>query len=185
MTDEIKAADAAEVPPIKKTETVKETYTKEYVHDLREESKSLRLKVQALDKEAADKIAAAEAAAAQKQKELQDSYTAKEQKYNERIMRSELKTHAVAAGMIDLEDLALVDMSKLTITEDGDVEGAEDLIKALKEKKAYLFKEHKTSTYTGDKKPEKNKDKEKNSRGVFGLSTEEYQKSKQNRAWRN
>jgi hypothetical protein len=53
-----------------------------------------------------------------------------------------LKGAAQKARMIDLDWLKLVDMSKVTLEDDGSVKGADELMAALKEAKPYLFGKH-------------------------------------------
>lgn len=112
-----------------------ETFSKYYVRELREENKGWRLKASSTEQErdaakaAADK-AAADAAAAVK---------AATDAANDRILRSELKAEALKAGMVDLDGLKLADLSTVKLKEDGSIEGAEAMLKALKEAKPYLF----------------------------------------------
>jgi hypothetical protein len=58
---------------------------------------------------------------------------------NERIIRAELKAHAVKAGIVDLDGLRLLDLAGVKMTDAGEVEGAESLIAGLKTAKPYLF----------------------------------------------
>jgi ribosomal protein L29 len=57
-------------------------------------------------------------------------------------IRAELKVAAQKARLIDLDWLKLVDMSKVTLEDDGTVKGADELMAALKEAKPYLFGKH-------------------------------------------
>src|ERR1700692_4965678 len=57
----------------------------------------------------------------------------------QRLIRAELKAEAVRAGMVDLDGLKLVDMSGLTLTEQGDVAGASGLMTQLRRSKPWLF----------------------------------------------
>lgn len=66
-----------------------------------------------------------------------------------RVIRSELKAHALKAGIIDLDGLRLADTSKLALNEDGDVVGAEALIEALRQHKPYLFSDGRGGFGTG------------------------------------
>ena len=66
-----------------------------------------------------------------------------------RVIRAELKTHALRAGIIDLDRLRLADSSKLSLNDDGDVVGAEALIGSLRQEKPYLFSERRTGVSTG------------------------------------
>ncbi|TLU72689.1 phage scaffolding protein [Lichenicoccus roseus] len=57
----------------------------------------------------------------------------------ERIIRSELKAHAIRAGIVDLDALRLADTATLSLGDNGDVVGAEALIDGLRLQKPYLF----------------------------------------------
>jgi hypothetical protein len=56
--------------------------------------------------------------------------------------RAGLKVAAQRARLIDLDWLKLVDMTKVTLEDDGTVKGADELMIALKEAKPYLFGKH-------------------------------------------
>ena len=66
-----------------------------------------------------------------------------------RVIRAELKAHALRAGIIDLDGLRLADTSKLSLSEDGDVVGADALLAALRQDKPYLFSDSRTGAGTG------------------------------------
>ena len=159
-----------------------ETFSREYVQELRAENKGTRLKAadeqkkreeaEALAKTAADeanaKIAAAEAASkAATEQVTKDA--------NARVIRAELKVAAQKAGMIDLDGLKLADLSKVTLEDDGvTVKGADELMTALKEAKPYLFgvPNKGTSNTTpppppGDTAPKKAKDMTEDERQAF------------------
>jgi hypothetical protein len=53
-----------------------------------------------------------------------------------------LNVAAQKAGMIDLDALALADLSKVTLQDDGSVKGADELMSALRAAKPYLFGKH-------------------------------------------
>jgi hypothetical protein len=147
-----------------------ETFSREYVHELREENKSWRTKHQesetarktaddaakAATKAATDAATAAEAAAETK---IKDANTAAEK----RIIRAELKAVAIKAGIVDIDGLSLADLSAVKLNDAGEVEGAEALIEALKKAKPYLFGTQSTSSThkpppVGDIKPKKAQD---------------------------
>lgn len=141
----------------------KSGFTPEYVHDLREENKSWRLKHAESEtklktesdarKAAEDKAAAGEKTTADKVKEVQ---TAADQ----RIIRAELKAEALKEGMVDLDFLKLADLSKVKLNPDtGEVEGAAEMMAALKKSKPAWFGDPSTSS-TG-KPPKKEGDKPK------------------------
>ncbi len=56
-----------------------------------------------------------------------------------RVIRAELKAAAIAAGMVDLDGLKLLDLSGVKLSESGDIEGADALFEAAKKAKPYLF----------------------------------------------
>lgn len=58
---------------------------------------------------------------------------------DQRVIRAELKTAALKAGMVDLDGLKLLDLSGVKLNEHGEVEGAEALMAKAKETKPYLF----------------------------------------------
>lgn len=123
-----------------------ETFSREYVSELRSESKAYRLKAQ----ETEAKVTAAEAKAADAAKAADERVTAAESKANERIIRAELKTAALKAGMHDLDGLKLADLSTVKLNDAGEVEGAEALMIAMKESKPYLFQTASTTTQTAE-----------------------------------
>lgn len=112
-----------------------ETFSKEYVRELRNENKGWRLKADELAKERDTHKTAAEKAALDAEERVKTANTAAEQ----RIIRAEMKAAALKAGMVDLDGLKLADLSKVKLTEDGDVEGADALMEELKKAKPYLF----------------------------------------------
>lgn len=123
-----------------------ETFSKEYVHELREENKGWRQKL--ADSETARQ--AAEAAAKKAKDDADASIAAHNSATTERVIRAEMKAAALKAGMIDLDGLKLADLSKIKLKDDGSIEGADELLTALKEAKPYLFGEAKGSSHAGD-----------------------------------
>ena len=134
---------------------VPETFSREYVTELREENKTHRLKNQEAEthKQAALKEAEEAKAALKKRDEEVEAFKAETKtSADQRVIRAELKAEAVKAGMIDLDGLKLADLSTITLDDKGDVVGAEALFKALKESKPYLFKA--VSTSSTDRTPD-------------------------------
>lgn len=148
----------------------KESFSREYVHELREENKNWRLKAQELQKSREEIQMATE----KELKVASEKISATQQVANGRIIRAELKAHAIGAGMIDLDGLKLADLSKVTLSEEGDVSGAEELMAALKEAKPYLFKEFQSTSSTSATPPKK-PDTPKLARD---MSDAEYEKAK-------
>lgn len=144
-----------------------ETFSKDYVRELRGENATYRTRAQ----EAAAKAKEAEDRAAAAERERDEKITAAQAAANERIIRAELKAAAIKAGMIDLDGLKLADLSGVKLDDNGEVDGAEALMAALKESKPYLFGESKTTTNT-DKKPAP---KEPETVDVTKMTTAEYQ----------
>lgn len=138
----------AGAPPVN---TGAETFSREYVTELRNENKGYRLKAQTLEAEktAAEQKATAAEAAAQVKIDAASAAT------NERILRSELKAAALKAGMVDLDGLKLADLSKVKLNEAGEIEGADALMEAMKTAKPYLFGATGTTTHTGAPPPKK------------------------------
>jgi hypothetical protein len=143
-----------------------QTFSHEYVKELRAENASYRTRAQ----EAAAKAEAAEAAAKKAGEEAEAKAVAREQAANDRVIRAELKALAVAAGMVDMDGLKLADLSKVKLNDAGEVEGATELMTALKEAKPYLFKDS-TTTSSTQKPPAKKDDAPKSAKE---MTKEEY-----------
>jgi hypothetical protein len=58
---------------------------------------------------------------------------------NQRIIRAEMKAAALAAGMVDMDGLKLLDTSVVTMSEAGDVVVPADFFEKAKVAKPYLF----------------------------------------------
>ncbi|MBV8656610.1 MAG: phage scaffolding protein [Burkholderiales bacterium] len=58
---------------------------------------------------------------------------------NGRLIRSELKAALGKAGLVDADAIKLVDTSKLTVSDDGDVVGIDALVADMQKAKPYLF----------------------------------------------
>lgn len=56
-----------------------------------------------------------------------------------RLIRAELKTEALRAGMIDLDGLKLIDTHALKLNAEGEVEGVARLMAELRKTKPWLF----------------------------------------------
>ncbi len=129
-------------PPNPSPATPVETFSKDYVRELREENKGWRLK--ATEQEQAAKAAkeAADKAASDATAKIAEATTAAEQ----RVIRAEIKAAAVKAGMIDLDGLKMLDLSGVKLDENGEVIGADELLADAKKAKPYLFGDAKTSS---------------------------------------
>lgn len=129
-----------------------ETFSAEYVRELRAENKGLRLKntelqskVDGFDKTMADAVAkAVEESAAKVRDEVRAEVQAEADK---RVLLAEMKSEAVKAGMVDVDGLKLADLSGVTL-KDGKLDGADALFSGLKESKPYLFGQPPSSSST-------------------------------------
>jgi len=91
--------------------------------------------------------AAAEAARAQKELEaaiaartaLETTYTEKFTKTQDRMVTAELKAAAIAAGLVDLDLVKLIDRAEIKIGDDGEIEGIEAAVAKFKEAKPRFF----------------------------------------------
>lgn len=133
----------AVVPPVVSTE-VKEpqTFSLEYVKELRAESKGYRLKLSETEQKAQAAETARVAAQADADNKIKEANTAADQ----RIIRAELKAAALKAGMVDLDGLKLADLTKVKMNDKGEIEGAEALMEDMKKAKPYLFGTMSTSS---------------------------------------
>jgi hypothetical protein len=144
----------------------KEHFSREYVKELREENKNWRLKASTLEQESATHKTAAEKAAQESEAKVKAAETAA----NDRILRSELKAAALKAGMIDLDGLKLADLSKVTLKDDGTVDGADTMLEEMKKSKPYLFGSTQNSS-NPSKPPASNPPSAKNAKE---MTAEEY-----------
>ena len=121
-----------------------ETFSKDYVRELREENKGWRLKHDELTGKlkAADEVVTK--AASEAEAKIKEASNAADQ----RVIRAELKTAALKAGMVDLDGLKLADLSTVKLNAAGEVEGADALMDAMKKAKPYLFGAANSSTGT-------------------------------------
>lgn len=126
---------AAAAPAAANPDDSRETFSRDYVRELREENKGWRLKASQLEKERDEHKTRAENASKEAEGKIKEAHTAAEQ----RVIRAELKAAALKAGMVDLDGLKLADLSKVKLSEAGEVEGATELMEAMKKAKPWLF----------------------------------------------
>lgn len=81
----------------------------------------------------------ASAAAEALEAAVAERVAALEAQLRQRLVRAELKAHAIRAGMVDLDGLKLVDTSSLTLNDQDEVDGAETLMATLRRAKPWLF----------------------------------------------
>ena len=129
------APEGTETTPPAATSTEPATFSVDYVRELRGENKGVRLKLaetlqklEAAEKVAAEKVTAAEAKAT-------EAVTAA----GKRIVNTELKAAAKAAGLLDLDFLKLLDTSVVKLGEDGEVQIPSDFWEKAKVSKPTFF----------------------------------------------
>ena len=61
------------------------------------------------------------------------------QKAESGIVKAHLQAEAARAGMIDLDGLKMLDLSRVTVTDDGEVQGASALMDRVRKEKPWLF----------------------------------------------
>ena len=128
--------------PVEKTEP--QNFSVDYVRELRAENKGYRLKAQELETKVQAMSEAEQKAASEWQSKMDEVHTTSQQ----RLIRAELKAHALKAGMVDLDGLKLLDLTKIVLTDDGEIDGAEALLEAAKKAKPWLFGQVSTTTST-------------------------------------
>jgi hypothetical protein len=150
-------ADAAAARAKSEADAAKgsDTFSREYVESLRrktaeaeklvKEREAKLAEYEATQKKAADDEAAKRGEFEklyQKEKaEREAEKAATAAKYKAKVVDAELKARASALGAHDPADvLALLDRSKISVSDDGDVGDTEALFSALKTSKPYLFK---------------------------------------------
>lgn len=102
------------------------------------------------------------------------------QKAQERVVNADLKIAAKDAGAHDAGDiLALLDRSKIKLTDDGEISNAAELIADLKKTKGHLFGAISTSNPTNPPPP-----KPPGAKGVKDMTEAEFEAARRNRSWR-
>ncbi|MDR3736043.1 MAG: hypothetical protein P4L10_10970 [Acidobacteriaceae bacterium] len=132
-----------------------ETFSKDYVRELREENKGWRLKASEHETAAKAALEAVEKVKVEAEAKVTEATTSAQA----RVIRAEIKAAAIKAGMIDLDGLKMLDLSGIKLNEAGDVEGAEALLDAAKKAKPYLFGDAKTSSTMPPPKPKEQTEK--------------------------
>ena len=100
------------------------------------------------------KIAEANEGVTKAQAEAAEALAAKTAAANEAVIRAEAKAAATRMGSVAPDDVVrLIDLSSVTIGEDGAVNGLDEVLTAAKEAKSYLFTEApKPGVVTGNTK---------------------------------
>lgn len=143
-----------------------ETFSRDYVQELRRENEQWRYKARGHESEAARAREEMEVArrerdetATKARKDAQAAIAEARRAADARIIRSELKAAALAAGMIDVEGLKLLDTSGVELNEDGNIVVPATLFADAKKAKPWLFGQASTSSTAATPKVEPPKSK--------------------------
>lgn len=143
------------------------TYSSDYVKSLRNESatyrqkaKDLQTKAEEAEKRAIDLTDSLKVTQAESQKTLSETKRLNDV-IEKRFINEALKNAALTEGLVDMDAFKMVDVSKIKVTDNGEVEGIKELIADLKKDKSYLFKEVNTSNKNVGAPPVDNKASEK------------------------
>jgi hypothetical protein len=154
--------------PVAKSATTQEpeTFSRDYVQELRRENEQWRHKARNHESEAARareemEVARRERdeAAVKAMQEAQAAVAEARRGTDARIIRAELKAAALAAGMIDIEGLKLLDTSGVKLDEEGDIVIPAALFADAKRAKPWLFGQASTSSTAAAPKVEPPKTK--------------------------
>ena len=80
-----------------------------------------------------------ETACAAAVRDRDEAVAAAREEAHSRVLQAELKTHAIRSGIVDLDGLRLADTGALSFDENGGVQGVEEVIESLRQRKPYLF----------------------------------------------
>jgi len=125
-----------------------ETFSRDYVQELRRENEQWRHKARGHENEAAKARNEAQAAIAEVRRAA-----------DAQIIQAELKASALAAGMIDVEGLKLLDTSDVELNEEGNIVIPAALFADAKKAKPWLFGQASTSSTAATPKIEPPKTK--------------------------
>lgn len=154
--------------PVAKSATTNEpeTFSRDYVQELRRENEQWRYKARGHEGEAAKAREEMEAArrerdetAAKARKDAQAAIAEARRAADVRIVQAELKAAALAAGMIDVEGLKLLDTSDVELNEEGNLVIPASLFADAKKAKPWLFGQASTSSTAATPKIEPPKSK--------------------------
>jgi hypothetical protein len=130
-----------------------ETFSREYVQELRRENEQWRHRVRSHESDAAKAREEMEVAkrerdetTARARRDAQAAIAEACRAADARIMRAELKTAALAAGMIDPDGLKLLDTSAVNLNEEGDIVIPDTFFADAKRAKPWLFGQASTSS---------------------------------------
>lgn len=187
---ETEVLEEPQVQPKPRVTRVKEPNIRdrdEYLLKLREENEKLR---KTLDEQAAARAeeltnqkletlrAETEKKATERAEKLLDRRLAELEEANRsRLVKAELKAHALRAGVIDFDDLYTIlgkDLSKVEFDDEGDVKNAAEIISDLKARKPHFFAG--VSTSSAERAPATRMD-QRVEKPALTMSDEEFERS--------
>ena len=151
------APAAPAVPASAAPASSQDVFPAAYVRELRDETKGYRLKAEAAEKAASEAKAAVEAAKAEgktaaekaaadlaaalkkSEDDVKAKFTEATERANAKLVRAEVKVGAAAAGLAHPDFIKLLDTSKFTVDEDGEVVVPKDFWTDLKAAQPHLF----------------------------------------------
>lgn len=190
---EVEDAPVTEEPVARKTRAPKIRDHDQYLVDLRRENEKHRLENEKLRKtleeqaaQRAEELAnqrlenlrseAEEKAIAKAEKLLEKRLSEMAEANKQRLVKSELKAHALRAGAIDFDDVYTIlarDLGKVEFDDDGEVTNASDIIIDLKSRKPHLFAG--VSTSSTERAPHTRE--QKIDKPALTMSDEEFERS--------
>ncbi len=165
-----------------------QTFSREYVQELRRENETWRHKARGHEtaaeqarREKAEAERARDEAVEQARKDAETTVTAARQAANERIVRAEVKAAATRAGMVDMDGLKLLDLSAITLDDAGEVAIPEKFFEDAKRAKPWLFGAAPGSTSHPGSPPPTQPPARKSAKE---MSDEEFGQAMRTRSWR-
>lgn len=173
-----------------------EKFSREYVERLRKEAKDAKDKAKQLedaqatrerdDAKAKDDQKKLAELAEKRAKEAEDKLSKATESTNKRLVAAELRSLAREAGILDIDDIKLLDTKDVTVDDDGEVIGAKAVIDAFKTAKPHKFKgttdagkdEGKGKDDKGKQRvPTPNNDAKPKTKDASDMDDEEFQKA--------
>ena len=151
-------------------------------HDLEEENATVKASLDKIKTEkdtAATELEKIKTESKETIDKLTAEHTAKigevDQAAKDQVKAARLEALALREGLIDLDGLKLLDLSKITQKDDGTFEGVDEVFKAAKEAKPYLFGQKQANSSTPGQNPKLGDQKPVDARK---LTDEEYKQQK-------
>lgn len=134
MQPQVETTDAAVEPDVDH-----DTVAHDEIRPISEAEKRLRREVARYREQARAAQSERDAACAAAVRERDAAIAAAQDSAKGRVLRAELRSAAMRAGILDLDALQLADTSSVSVGEDGELQGIDEAVSTLKERKPYLF----------------------------------------------